>query len=72
MKYYIRRTIYDSFGNINRTDYKHYKCIDGFCTLRALCWKFSYRGARGIIKRLEEEYKDGTHVRFDMIQAEEA
>lgn len=40
----------------NTIEYKQYKCIDGFCKDKSLCWKFSKQGARKIIESLKREY----------------
>ncbi len=50
MKYYIVKET--KYGK----EYKKYKCIDGFCKDKELCWKFSKQGALGIIGRLEKQY----------------
>ncbi len=50
MKYYIVKET--KYGK----EYKKYKCINGFCKDKELCWKFSKQGALGIIGRLEKLY----------------
>lgn len=52
MKYYIKRTNKQT----GRIEYKRYKCIDGFCRDKSLCWQFSKQGALKIIERLKAEY----------------
>ena len=42
------------FGTVQ---YKRYKCIDGFCKDKTLCWQFSKAGALKIIERLKYEYR---------------
>ena len=53
MKYYIKK--YNR--EFNTIEYKRYKCIDGFCKNRELCWQFSKQGALKIIERLKYEYR---------------
>ena len=74
MKYYVR--MIKTFSNPLecRTYYKRCKCIDEWSFDRSICWKFSKQGARGIIKRLEQEHQlsvTSGRLKFDMIPAEE-
>lgn len=41
---------------LGTTEYKRYKCIDGFSKNKSECWKFSKAGAAKIIERLKREY----------------
>ena len=71
MKYYIK--MYDK--QRNRTQYKRYKCIDGFCRDKEFCWKFSKQGALKIIARLTDkdrsEYRANLHnLEFTLEEAE--
>lgn len=74
MKYYIRRIKYDHNLLKAYVEYKRYKCVEGFCTDKSMCWKFSKQGARGIIEALNKEFKNYVNaglMKFDMIPAEE-
>ena len=74
MKYYIRRIRHDRNTGKDLVAYKRYKCIDGFCPDKSVCWKFSKQGARGIIESLNKEYRTDVAMgltEFDMIPAEE-
>lgn len=53
MKYYI--VMHNK--QFNTTQYKRYKCIDGFTKDKNICWKFSKQGALKIIERLKREYR---------------
>ena len=52
MKYYIVKIN----ETLNTTEYKRYKCIDGWTLDKNICWQFSKQGAENIIKRLEKAY----------------
>lgn len=66
MKYYIRMTN-KQFGTIQ---YKRYKCIDGWCKNKDLCWQFSKQGALKIIERLKREYyRNINNLEFDLEEA---
>lgn len=52
MKYYI--VMHNK--QFNTTQYKRYKCIDGFSKDKTICWQFSKQGALKIIERLKREY----------------
>ena len=74
MKYYIRRIRHDKSTGKDLVAYKRYKCVDGFCPDKSVCWKFSKQGARGIIESLNKEYRTDVSMgltEFDMIPAEE-
>lgn len=53
MKYYIVKVNHQ----LGTVQYKRYKCSDGFCDNKALCWQFSKAGAEKIIERLKREYR---------------
>jgi len=75
MKFYIRRIRHDKNTGKDLVAYKHYKCVDGFCPDKSICWKFSKQGARGIIEALNKEFKNSVEaglMEFDMIPAEES
>lgn len=74
MKYYIRRIKRDKNLLKDYVAYKRYKCTEGFCADKSMCWKFSKQGARGIIEELNNEFKNYVEaglMEFDMIPAEE-
>lgn len=65
-KVYIRKTNLKT----GRIEYKQYKCSDGFNPNRAICWKFSKRGAEKIIERLKHEYRANiVNLSFDTEEA---
>lgn len=67
MKYYIKMTN-KQFGT---TEYKRYKCIDGFSKNKSQCWKFSKQGALKIIERLKWEYRRNVeNLEFELEPAE--
>ena len=66
MKYFIRMTNKQS-GTVQ---YKRYKCIDGWCKSKDLCWQFSKQGALKIIERLKREYyRNINNLEFDLEEA---
>lgn len=42
---------------LGTTQYKRYKCIDGFSRNKNECWQFSRAGAKKIIENLKWEYR---------------
>lgn len=62
-KYYIRKTNRQT----GKVEYKRYKCSDGFCQNKYLCWQFSRQGALKIIDRLKNEYRANiVNLEFDL------
>ena len=69
MKYYIVKKN-SQFGT---TEYKRYKCTDGFSRNKELCWRFSKQGAIKIIERLKDEYRinvERGYITFELEEAE--
>ena len=63
MKYYIRKTN----TRTGAIEYKRYKCTDGFCRDKRLCWQFSRQGALKILDRLNHEYFwSRDHIEFSL------
>lgn len=65
-KYYIVKINH----RFNTVEYKRYKCSDGFCKTKSLCWKFSKQGAMKIIERLKQEYR--VNIKYIEFKLEEA
>lgn len=53
MKYYIAK----KNNQLGTIEYKRYKCSDGFCKDKSLCWEFTKQGALKIIEVLKNEYR---------------
>lgn len=44
-KYYIKKV------HGKNVTYKRYRCIEGWCRDKSICWQFSKQGALGIVER---------------------
>lgn len=67
MKYYVYRIS----NYTGRKEYKKTKTLDIYVSeaLKETCWKFTKRGAQGIVKKLEAW--GGWHCTFGIEEAEE-